>query len=310
MHNDIIKRLARMTLALFIAVALSAGLAHLLGADLVIYIEWMPPMSVIYVWFAVTYSITAALMAGFVFNGDWAFLRRPVATFVVFVFVANYFAPGAVSAFVFPIGLIIALVIMKKQLKQPLAKAVLWLVFLIPFQLIMMLIRTRNSVLLYTDAYFAELAIVTFEVIIISVCLYFIGGDNHALATKYIFCIKAEANDLHSRQGHRQGHSLKAAYLWLKSTPWKTREFWRGIIVYILQLFQVSVVLAVCALGGVLWVGVITMIAFIAYGTIVKKRWHSNSFLACTGMSAALFYGIARALPPFRYSWLLGVVFG
>ncbi len=74
------------------------------------------------------------------------------------------------------------------------------------------------------------------------------------------------------------------------------------------QLFQYLLILVSCALGSVLINGLVMSIAFIVYGTVIIRRWHSHSLLLCTMLTVAMFFIASSIIPDFKYSWFAPII--
>lgn len=86
------------------------------------------------------------------------------------------------------------------------------------------------------------------------------------------------------------------------------------LIKYGSQVLQVGVIIAICAFLGTFVVASVQLVSFIAFGFIVKKRWHFNSdkpwkvMAGCTASAVAIFGALSVLMPPFKYSQYIHVV--
>jgi hypothetical protein len=74
------------------------------------------------------------------------------------------------------------------------------------------------------------------------------------------------------------------------------------IVKYGFQVFQLALVIALCAIGSVLLEGAVVCVAFIVYGFLIQRRWHSKSILICTLFAPIAFFSMGRLFPAFQYS--------
>jgi len=135
---SITQRLARMALALIVAMTISVGMANLLGADFFIYNDFEPPFLVILalaslsltlnIVLCVKYAVTAA-------NYNVKHLTVGVSIIVLFVNATQIHLIMATT--ILPLFLIFILSIKENQIKSAIIKTAIWVGFLVPFELIM-----------------------------------------------------------------------------------------------------------------------------------------------------------------------------
>jgi len=168
-----------------------------------------------------------------------------------------------------------------------------------------------------SDVSFMQALTISIGTIIVSVCFYIAGGENHGLDN---FLFPGAENSVGTVQESNSFRKIfEEVAQGLRNKAYKTEAFWMSVIGMTLQFAQLAFVLAISWISGSFWVGVVAVSGFIFGGTIIKKRWHfkqkphTSDFLIyakCTGLTAALFFAIARILPSFIYSWFLGVLAG
>ena len=315
----VVQRLVRLTLALFVAVVLSAGIAHVLGANLVIYNDWKPPFFIEYVTFMALFIVGTIFEKGFIFNRDWKFLKKPLIAYSGFSVFANAILPHIVYAIVIPAIMLVVMIGIKREYKNNITNSIMWFVVIIPFQAIMVWARTEIGFMWHPDMSFVPAVAIAIDGIIVSSCIYFIGGvTNEKNACSVKVAIADQDCDLRSFGQRveclRKSYSFSQIYGTLKSAiktkSWQNRGFARLCVIYALQVFQIAVILLLAYAGGVLLESSIILTSFMIYSAIIKKRWHSSSFWYCTGIAAAIFYFLGRGVPPFRYSWFISVIMG
>lgn len=81
-------------------------------------------------------------------------------------------------------------------------------------------------------------------------------------------------------------------------------------LLILIQVIQWSVILLVCSIGNVLIEGLILSACFVVFGSVVQRRWHTDSVVKCTLLCSLTFYIAAKAIPSFGYTQLMPVVVG
>jgi hypothetical protein len=169
------------------------------------------------------------------------------------------------------------------------------------YQYLSLVAKTGSFVLSYNYIGFYEELIFSVDLIIFTAIFYCLGGERHyadqlAIYTKEIEVSTDDHEDVVAEAQFRALTGFRRA---------------KALFLLVgLQLFQWALILAICFLGSVFVKGLVASAAFVIYGAIIKKRWHSNSILVCTVTSTLMFYISAKAIPSFATSQLLPILAG
>jgi len=149
------------------------------------------------------------------------------------------------------------------------------------------------------DFSFFQLLILTIDLVVFLVVIYCTGGVKYALGKYHILSEniqtpKLDSEDLAEIEACKQLRGFKR----IKAIS----------LLLSFQSIQWAIVLLVCSIGDVLIEGLAITVSFVVFGTVIKRKWHSQSILICTISSAVIFYTAARFAPSYRYTQLLPVV--
>lgn len=315
-----IKRIARVTVALILGVCLCALIATLFGADLTVTGGWGVPPVLRNILSIVTFMTTVLLWVGFVFDGQWNMVLKPflcyfivhvIACLTLYRFIGIELS-GILISYIFPLCLIMYIGIRGKIIKRTIKRTLLWVAILAPFMLAVLFIKTNfvpNWVYMGDDkqGFFAVL-----EVIILSFVLYMTVGESAAFNFEP-FIYRGRGNDKGTGAGSNDEGKLTV------------QRVVQSVATAVLILVQFAVALVVCKLGGVLIEGLIASVSFAIFGLFIRPRWHLRlrqkeseskkrhyfkNFLICTFASAGLFLVIGRTVPAFNYVLSASVLLG
>ncbi|MCL2053800.1 MAG: hypothetical protein FWG90_05075 [Oscillospiraceae bacterium] len=149
------------------------------------------------------------------------------------------------------------------------------------------------------DFSFFQLLILTIDLVVFLIVIYCTGGVKYALGKYHILSEniqtpKLDSEDLAEIEACKQLRGFKR----IKAIS----------LLLSFQLIQWAIVLLVCSIGDVLIEGLAITVSFVVFGTVIKRKWHSQSVLVCTISSVVIFYTAARFAPSYRYTQLLPVV--
>ncbi|MCL1974534.1 MAG: hypothetical protein FWG61_00055, partial [Firmicutes bacterium] len=125
------------------------------------------------------------------------------------------------------------------------------------------------------------------------------GGDDNALASKLSLGSEAFDTSEHlNAEEQKEFDGLMTEYKYYPS--WKKAR--TIILLFAIQILQLFVILGICAIGNKFVVSLVLAPAFLLFSIVIKKRWHSESVVVCTFVSASLFYIAACFTIPLKYS--------
>lgn len=324
-----LKRVARLTLGLLVAVTLAAFVSHLLGRSWLCESGWVPSRAQSFMLNFTSYAISTALSIGFITRKKIKEVVRPIA-FVVINALAIYFmgrqgfiCPVLSNAIIqYGIGAIvfIYLIIKSDNKRQICVDIVTWFAFGILFNVILVIIRRGNLYVLHvSQSPYSNML----DILIVSSILYITGGEGIESAIRkyypnisallYVDSCRGRRHRRHDRGREEQAsqtnfQQLKAYY---KHYSWRTWGFWKGILIILFQLSVLALALLVCHWFGFFREGILMMMAFYASTRVVFKVWaHVKRPMVCALLTIFIVYHLAGGVARFDVSLFAAVLYG
>lgn len=190
-----------------------------------------------------------------------------------------------------------------KRLKQTVINSAVFLAITSIYQVLSLLAKTSIFTFGYTETSTEVLSTYSIDLVLFY-CILFLYG-------RYLYYERKQSNRLFRKYSilakdfknvQLDEEDIQALKEWDELTPFQT--FKAVLILTLFQIFQMSLVFVLCILGGA-WVECIfIMAAFFFASNVIKRRWHSHSVLACTLITAFLFYTLSRLALPLNVSIL------
>ena len=289
------KKVLHLTLLLFLCVALFSYIAWQFGVDSFVLDNPETPLWVTNLVCTFLFSWNVFFMAGYVYPN---FSKRTLLIPLIYapIHYATYLLfPHSSMQTLVPVIFILAYAFPKNGIKAPIKKVCLLFLAMTTFQLLIAPVRLQGYSLWETNYSGSVWLVLSIDQIILLFVFYCIGGEKHyarklAVYTQDLGVAENDSEDREALDALRklQGLAkLKAVALLL---AW--------------HIVQCAVILFVCALGDRFVEGLVLVPSFIAFGMVIKNRWHSKSLIVCSTCTILMFYLTARALPSFKYSQL------
>ncbi len=247
------------------------------------------------------FSINFIVFAAVILNEYTKKLFLKVIPYLLIFFIVSEFIPIEISTFIIPSIYFLVWLIVKKDVKPGLWRLTKVYLFSAIMQILMLVIKTGMVNVGYNMISFYQNIIFCIDHALFLIILYCMGGEKYhalelAVYTEEVSCIDQD------------NESIEVNERWSKLDG--LRRIKAISLLFAFQIGQWLLILLVCCLGNVLLEGIIITIAFVAYGMIIKKRWHSSSILVCTISSSFMFFVAAKLVPSFGYSQLFPILIG
>ena len=301
------QKLLRLTIILFVVVTVFSYIQWLLGyKGFLLTGEIEIPNFLVYGISFIVLSVNTILSIALIlniYNKKVIYISTPLLfLFVIFSFL---FGNTVITTILLPMIYTLVLAKIIKDFRSNLIRFFKYYSIIIAYQLVSLFIKF-GAFMLWKQSFNVYQALVySIDYLIFMSILFCSGGIKHygmAISAKLVFFPQGVESP------KRDMEDLQAENNFLSLTGWRRI----GAIVTLVgfQILQWTIILAVCRLGNVFYEGLIISGSFIAYGFIIRYRWHSSSVIICTLMSTLLFYVSAKACIPFVYSQFLPVLIG
>jgi hypothetical protein len=187
-----------------------------------------------------------------------------------------------------------------KQIKQIILRYLIVNALLLLYQAMALVIKTGAIALGYNYQPQYVMAIMYIDLIILSLAIYLKGGINSGRMGLLVVFPEAVNN------ASLDSEDLAAIERYKALRGWRKVRASLSLIGF--QFLQWGLVLLACAIGSVFLSGLVISAAFIIYGFVIQRRWHSNSLVWCTLSAVAMFFVAASVTPSFKYTEFLPIL--
>ena len=326
-----LKRVARLTLGLLIAVVLVEMATGLLGRCTFAAHETELSQRQVYMFNIASYLISTSLSIGFCLRVRIKNVKIPIAVVTItalavfFIFrQVNEGVANAVIQYGIPTASITILAIKHKKGKQVAIDFFVWAVFSMLFGALLSYIRHGYVNLVHTDGVY----LATIELIIISTALYVAGGESvektisaikHKLSTMLVYFMRKHGRGAGSwkdsipakeSEAYKDGETvLQQLIAYYRFYSWRTWEFWKGIMIMLFQLFVTAAGLFICYQMGHFEIGLTFVVSFTIAVRVVFKTWvHANTPIQCAFLTIFMVFHIVSGIAHFGHISLFAAV--
>lgn len=309
-----IRKVLSMSIFLFVIIALFTLVGFYLGHDGLILVGDIDLPIVVYgiinfIVFAIQFILLSCIILSEyskkIFKIAIPYL---IAYFVSVPFFSGYLKFIPTSAWVL---YLLVWAIIRKDLKQSTKRALKISLFVMVFEFVELIVKAGQFTFGYNVLNQYQWLIYSIDLIIFITFLFAIGGEKHyellGLAVRRsrwerILCPEQIEDALDDAETSAE---LK---IWQAMKGFARIRAMSLLLGF--QLMQWTIILFVCFISNVFIEGLVITASFICHGFIIKRRWHSNSLIVCTLVSAAIFYVASHISISFQYSQLFPVVIG
>lgn len=259
----------------------------------------------------ILFSINITIIGSISLNVYSTKIFKIFAVYYIIDFIVGLFICNIINSGFMPIAYILICGALRKDLKSTIKRLFLTWLFVILFELMTITVKIGYFWLGYNQVSIYQGLMFSIDLIIFLILLYCIGGERYygKLAEQSwrqtLVLLFSPEEISTTREDIEDG---------VAEAQWRTLTgFRRAKAVSLLLAFQIMqwiLILFICKIGNVLIEGIAITTAFIVYGTVIKRKWHSPNIWICTLISAVMFYIAARTIPSFYYSELFPTVAG
>jgi len=202
-----------------------------------------------------------------------------------------------------PLLIVLVVSIKNKHFKKSLKRLFVLNLSILIYQYLVLIVKVGCFEFCYNALTVYQGWMISIDMIILIIIFWLIGGEkNYALAFEYVVfpedvgVVQEDIEDglVQKEWAELQGYKLCKAIM----------------LLFGFQLLQWLIVLLVCWIGNVFIEGVIITVAFVAYGFVIKNKWHSNSIVLCSALATVIFYAAAKITIAFKYSQFFSIFIG
>ncbi|MCL2002750.1 MAG: hypothetical protein FWG72_01955 [Oscillospiraceae bacterium] len=300
-----LRKILRLTACLFLAVTVCSYIAYKLGYDgLLLTGTWaLPDWANVAVCFAL-FSAQSFLLFCVILDEYGKKIWRMLLPYLALDLAAGFLLPALVQSGALPVVYLTVCAVVRRDVKRTALRAAIVCPALMLYQWFVLTVKLGGFIPDYNHAPLAQAVVASVDLIIIIGIFYAIGGEKHYDTKTYKLVLFPEAVEA----ARLDGEDREALTAFWNLTKFQRVRAMATLLGF--QMLQWMVILAACAAGNVLVEGLIISASFIAYGFIVRRRWHSGSVTVCTILCAAMFYAAAKLSPAFKHTQLFPVLIG
>ena len=302
-----LQKLLRLKVLLFLTICAAIYTSWLLGYEgfLLTGSIYMPVWAT-YVVSTLLFMINFIMWAGIIWNEySRNLLKYSLPYLAIYIKTEILFQPSLLTSFMLPMAYILIISVFMSSFKESIIRCLKFLGLMVPFQFIALVVRTGLFIGNPPTAIY-QAFIMSIDLLLFTGILFCKGGARYYVRPSVDLESSVFPEAIEIAQQDSEDRAAIGSFAVL--SKWRKAS---AIFLFIaFQVFQWTIALAICLIGNVFWEGFALSASFVAFGFIVKRRWHSNSIVLCTLASAAMFYVGARLLPSLYFSWLLPVLLG